>query len=358
MRLGPALLLCLAGCTAAHQATDPIPDPCVGLEPESFACAQAWLATLDHLHCLWEPACTGAVASEAFCDVYDPAVGSWSVTEAERHRLAFEEGRLRFDPAGPRCLLEHTRRCEATFYDDPCPSFWVPTRSHVEGDACDNRYECGEGLYCTDATRSCGAAHGTCRRAGLEGEACGSDAPPCSDGLVCGEGQCVRVLARDASGTEDAPCNVATRATTGVWTWRDCAEGFGCFLMATGDRCRAIPPCDATSCDAYNTCLDGTCVPVLPVEGEACRGGAYGLCAWGTFDLMCNAERRCERSTRRLGALCVPGWAPCLEGVCRQEPADGGPYTYRCMPPAEAGERCSADGDCRSHACCDHVCAP
>jgi hypothetical protein len=305
----------------------------------------------------------GAVDLGRALHVYYPPEGAWETIETERNRIAFEEGRIRFDPEGVRCILEHTAQCpSANEPPSTCPPMWVATSTRAEGDPCGSRYECGAGMACTDPRQRCGAGLGTCVQRAREGEGCampGETGRGCDQDarLACVDHVCAR-LDVIAFGEEGALCNTVTRDPDGRVVARYCAPGLGCDAGVPAHCIPASTPCGETSCPGFTECVADACVPIAtPQAGDVC-GGAQGLCAWSSFALMCDGEtHRCVETHRRLGEPCAHEWAPCIEGVCRFEPSvDGASGTDRCGAPRTIGEPCLRDLECASHACCDGVC--
>lgn len=180
-----------------------------------------------------------------------------------------------------------------------------------EGEYCDDRTECADGLECNGAEATCvprravGEACGAAGRC-LEGLRCafsvcveapdigeGCDGIPCADGAVCNtaSGYCV------ALPLAGQPC-IRAECSTDAWCERTAAQpqGMCVSLGQVDDACSGHLQCDSRYCPA------GFCVE-RPEAGEACTD--EGLCKTG---LVCDGST-CVATQHRAPAVCVyEGW--------------------------------------------------
>ena len=186
---------------------------------------------------------------------------------------------------------------------------------------------------------------------------------PSALGELCLEGLCRSVAAPRRTAPLGAPCGPIVDGA--AYHNESCAEGLTCATGADfpwtcipisepGERCGACPGPDCATCGASLRCEANVCVPFeLPREGDACAGplGSQGLCAWGTYGLLCE-DGLCVTSRGRIGDVCR---IPCVEGYCAY--SDESPDVQRCLATRlPLGASCSAIDQCENGLCCGGVC--
>ena len=169
---------------------------------------------------------------------------------------------------------------------------------------------CADGFYCS---RPPGDGTGTCRRAGLENEACPEPTlASCTRGLTCNRGftppACTPPIAQGMDCTNAA-----------------CVDGLICLVKTAGPPTCERRRLETESClNAYDQCEDGlTCLPYADVaEGGVCgpRVSAGNLCD----DVL-----DCQP-----GLMCNAGFTPA-----------------RCEPLSEVDQPCASLQDCKSLNC-------
>lgn len=210
------------------------------------------------------------------------------------------------------------------------------------GDACDERFDCREGLTCD----------GTCQRPRENGE-------PCSDPSHCRYGNCDESDQRcgyvdgascwgpeacRSGGCVDGICGPGT-AGGSCYGDEQCPSGQVCSFDL--ERCLDPQP-DGAGCDRDEECASGYCTfddvcATRPALGDPC-----------SYSAECDARAYCQ------GGVCVERLAPgaacdalesclepfiCREGVCQL-------MNLRCEP-ARAGEMCAMFRVCDASSYCD-----
>lgn len=160
-------------------------------------------------------------------------------------------------------------RCEAGSY---CAADFVCRAPHGQGEACDARDACTDGLMCAGSpatcqpppaagepcvatTLQCGADNlwcdrttMTCRQRGFTGDACDPDYDSCADYL---------------------PCDPITRTCVGAPIGAPCGRGCAPGGVCIGDVCTA-PQANGASCTDRRECASQYCAAGVCADFQAC----------------------------------------------------------------------------------------
>ena len=253
----------------------------------------------------------------------------------------------------------------------------APAERGAEGESCEARVDCAQGLLCVDLVcRAAPAAQpGTDGGAGPlaqtmvrsgAGESCTRRAD-CESGLRCLSNTCrlddVEVMVEGPrKGTRGESCVVSN----------DCEVGMGCFSMTCGERSLLIPTvemeCHRVECVEEDDCCKDFVAedPVLCADLQTgCETGARADC--NLFASLCECNLVCEDSACVASVSCTndldcggSGVLRCFAGRCAQCGGDSDCTGQAacvggfCRGGCERNEQCPLLSECRRHQC-EHV---
>ncbi|MCU1282680.1 MAG: hypothetical protein JWM53_6226 [bacterium] len=147
---------------------------------------------------------------------------------------------------------------------------------------------------------------------------CGTNMPPCEDGLYCSEtGVCASLLSAGQPCAKPDACQAGMVCTGGI-----CAP-----WLDVGSPCSAGGGAVTSGCPSTQSCAAGACAPVAGVKaGPLAHCGNDGDCADGLYcstsgsycfyaggvNAVCQSDHECAKDLQCVGGAChTPGYIMC-----------------------------------------------
>jgi len=152
-------------------------------------------------------------------------------------------------------------------------------------------------------------------------DVCGTDTPPCEDGLYCDEtGACEPLKAPGDACVKPDACQAGM----------DCIGGLCAPWLDVGSACTVATPAIESGCPATQTCTRAACTPVPDVKAGPlahcdsdadcdvalyCAAGGY--CYYvGGINAVCQSDHECAQDLQCLSGAChVPGYLMCAPAM-------------------------------------------